>query len=147
MCQKRCDTCAFTPGSDANREPKNLITAKLAALTPFPFYCHEAIDWKAERSGGRTRAEFVAMKAGGFHVCQGWRDEVAGLHKAGYYADGNAEARKGFGLAAYEFFTNWLTTKDDDEFKAESFRGFRTLFTTMIDRARKATAGKFKFEL
>lgn len=112
---QRCSGCAFTKGSEANSEPRNFIVATLAMLGPFPFYCHEDIDWRNETGGRKTRAEFVEKE---YQLCAGWREKVRELAGTGYYKD-HPMITKVYAQVALENLEIFLST-DDPEDKAEA---------------------------
>ncbi len=109
MAHNPCDTCAFTPGSDANREPENHLKGMLCLLAPNAFYCHENIDWRntpASMSGKEFRET-------GFVICQGWRREVLELKEAGYYKD-RPLLKRGIGIAGLGALEIFVSTSGDE---------------------------------
>lgn len=70
----RCNTCAFTIGSEASKTPHTVVAARLCGLTGEQFDCHE-------RPG----------------ACAGWAEEVAERRKLNALL---ANGDKGFDTAA-----------------------------------------------
>lgn len=79
-----CEGCALTKGAAANCEPNNHLAAMLAVLGPFPFYCHDAMEWRDELI--HHFPPRLLKRLGQLKVCEGWRREVAELAATGYYA-------------------------------------------------------------
>ena len=69
---KRCDGCAFTPGTEANEQPLTLVKAVLSAKLCEPFYCHaNLVDGK--------------IPEGQAILCAGWDDMMQSLWQRGWY--------------------------------------------------------------
>jgi len=114
-CDKQCSGCALKPGGAANREPLNRLTAELAVLGPFPFYCHEFIDYSKNDGRKITRADFQEMK-GNFRICTGWREAVAELAKTGYYHEAPL-TKKIMALQAHDILKTFSDIEDAEEKK------------------------------
>lgn len=101
-----CVGCALSPGAAANKEPTNYLLATLATLGPFPFYCHEAFDW---RDGASSKVAPAKLRQTGqvFRLCQGWVAEVRKLADAGYYKD-KPEVTKVYALTAKEHLQEFI---------------------------------------
>lgn len=115
QCNKRCSGCAFTAGTPANKEPWNFIKAELARLAPFPFYCHDTIDWRTETGKFPSKAAF---REKGMGLCTGWMEGVKKLAAVGYFKD-NPIATKYYAMAAVEQLDIYRFD-DDPETRAEA---------------------------
>jgi hypothetical protein len=89
-----CDSCAFTPGAEANSEPHNNLRGQLCLLGGLVFYCHHDRAGALQDLKGMRMAERGALvREGKLVVCQGWRREVQALAQAGYYLENQAIKR------------------------------------------------------
>jgi hypothetical protein len=103
-----CDSCAFTPGAEANSEPHNNLRGQLCLLGGLVFYCHHDRAGALQDLKGMRMAERGALvREGKLVVCQGWRREVQALAQAGYYLENQAIKRMyaELGLGALLMFT------------------------------------------
>jgi hypothetical protein len=82
-CNKPCGGCALTKGAAANTEPNNHLAAMIAVLGPFPFYCHDAMDWRNDFT--HYLPPRLLKQRGELNVCEGWKREVRDLAETGYY--------------------------------------------------------------
>lgn len=112
-CNKRCDGCALTPGAEANLEPDNHLTAMLAVMGPFPFYCHAFIDYKNLKSKTRSKKAFRENKDN-FVLCTGWLEEVQKLAATGYYKE-NPVFTKSLAVLAKENLDIFCASDDPDD--------------------------------
>lgn len=131
-CNTRCSGCAYTDGSEANLEPKNFLTAQLAVLGPFPFYCHSNLDWENEHCGKKTRAEF---KEKNFQLCAGWLEEVKALAATGYYKEG-AMVTKCFAQVSSENLEIFLSSEPGED-KDEAFATMQRTLERLVEKRRK----------
>ena len=131
-CNKRCSGCALTPGAEANLEPDNRITAKLAVMGPFPFYCHSNIDYDTLKPGKMSRQEFRERR---MTLCSGWLEEVKELAKTGYY-DEAAMITKAYATIAHEDLATFLQSDDPDD-KAEAGERLKTLLQRLCDKRKR----------
>ncbi len=83
---KRCDGCAFRPGTVANRDAFNQLRVKLCLFTSHPFLCHEG----ADPATGR-------LPDGRQHLCGGFADAMEAKLRRG---DHQAERPEWQGRAA-----------------------------------------------
>jgi len=67
--RERCDTCAFTPGTPANRRGLTVLKAKLCVLTSDPFYCHDNL----MATGG---SELEPAPGTPYMLCRGFVDAM-----------------------------------------------------------------------
>ena len=131
-CNKRCDGCALTPGATANLEPDNRITAKLAVMGPFPFYCHENIDYDTLKPGKMSRQEFHER---GMVLCSGWLEEVKELAKTGYYTE-RGMMTKAMAELADENLSIFLHSEDPEE-KSEAQERLERFLKQLCDKRRR----------
>jgi|SRR5579863_3635074 len=71
----RCATCAFTPGTEANRCQLTAMKAKVCVHALIPFYCHENIDQHTLKPAPGEK----------LRLCIGWVDAMDVLHARGHY--------------------------------------------------------------
>src|SRR5687768_13908566 len=103
-CSKPCEGCAFTEGSEANREPYNALKAQLCILGGLPFYCHHDMDWRNPDAHKKKSRQAVRQ----MEICAGWKREVAALARAGYFK-ANRLIKRAYGelgLCAVETFAS-----------------------------------------
>lgn len=135
MCNQRCHGCAFTPGSEANREPNNHLRALICLLGPAPFYCHENIDWRQPSRSNVTLEEaraFVQTTT----ICRGWQESVRELAATGYYKD-NPLVTKFIGVAALQQLDMFLSKDVRKDIKQEAARTLRRLMQMLGKKRRK----------
>lgn len=87
---KRCKGCAFTEGSEANKEPDNHIKGIICLLTPMPFYCHDSFNYKDPKYDLANSIKDLPKTK---RICQGWKESVAELAATGYYKEEPKETR------------------------------------------------------
>lgn len=131
-CNKRCSGCAFTRGSEANREPDNSITAQLAVMGPFPFYCHEGIDYSTLKPGKMERTEFHRRE---MKLCTGWLEGVKELAATGYYKE-NAMVTKVYAMLADENLAIFVQSEDPED-KKEALGTLRRLLKRLDQKRRR----------
>jgi hypothetical protein len=135
-CNKRCSGCALTRGAVANLEPDNYITANLAVMGPFPFYCHAHIDYSTLKPGKMSREEFRERE---MVLCTGWLEEVKKLAATGYYSE-NAMVTKVFAKLADENLAIFLQSDDPDDKKEASEILYR-LLKELSDKRKRFQTG------
>lgn len=131
-CNRRCEGCALTEGAAANNEPWNNLTAMLAVLGPFPFYCHDTFDW--QNTDGRNQAR-TFIRENGFVLCSGWMEQVRELAETGYYKE-NPIITKCKAISARGALELFLATDDQEEKDESSAEMFRIL-TMLGDKKRR----------
>lgn len=132
MCEKRCDGCAFTKGSDANLEPDNFLKGIICQLTPMPFYCHETFDWKnPELDSIQDIKDLPKSK----RICQGWKESVAELAKTGYFKE-NPKSTKIYGKFALSLLHKILGMEECQE-KELLWQQFRETLSALRQKRRR----------
>lgn len=134
-CEQRCSGCAFTPGTEANREPNNHLRALICLLGPSPFWCHANIDWRAPRPHKVSLKEYqiLAQTAG---ICRGWQEAVRELAATGYYQE-NPIVTKYVGLAALDQLDLFLAKDVDPEIKEDAGETLKRLVKLLGKKRRK----------
>lgn len=134
-CINPCDGCAFTKGSEANREPYNALKAQLCLLGGLPFYCHHNLDWrKAETHEKKPRRVVREMD-----ICGGWKREVAALARAGYFKTHRLikRAYAQIGLGALETFAS----ETDKREKATAKKALRGVIEALVKERDQSERG------
>lgn len=85
---KRCDGCAFTPGTEANLSVHTLLKAKICAELAHPFYCHTHLD-----EDGKP------IKGARLQLCGGFVDAMNAYYRRG---PGPSDARRRVLVAGLE---------------------------------------------
>lgn len=105
-------------------------------MGPFPFYCHDNIDYKEETGVVSGRKEFVEK---GFVLCSGWLEEVRELAKTGYY-DEQSLVTKCRSVLARENLEIFLVTEDLEE-KQEAHEMLQKLLLALAKKRQRFEPG------
>lgn len=98
----KCEGCAFTSGTRANKSVFTLANVKLCVETRTPFYCHAVPERISKEQGlGQDEAVETALENGELPLCAGYVDAVKLLTSTGFYEQQTRED-KSIGLALME---------------------------------------------
>lgn len=138
-----CEGCALSEGAAANCEPRNHLAAMIAVLTPFPFYCHEGMDWQNPVT--HHCPPQVLKRLGQLKLCEGWRREVRALAETGYYKgedEVDAALRRTVGRAAFVALEKFLTEGLTPAEKESAREQLSAYVHELVEKKRKFLKGR-----
>jgi hypothetical protein len=133
-CTEACDGCALTKDAAANKEVQNHVKATLTVLAPFPFYCHENMDWENNLSHMLPSKALKAL--GQLTPCKGWMREVKALAETGYYKE-DARFTRQAGVAALNYLNQLLATKPGEQRHEEARKWLWDFYSHLIQKRKK----------